>query len=83
VKASRGPGGLGGWIRLTGMANWRVARVDLGLTMASAAILGSVTWHRLPAFIVIDHTMYGGPNNSLMKLSIAGCSTDCYAGKES
>jgi len=43
MEASRGPGGLGGWIRLTGKANWRVASVDLGLNMASAATLGSVT----------------------------------------
>ena len=45
MEASRGPGRLGAWIRLTGKANWRVARVDLGLNMASAVILGSVTWH--------------------------------------
>jgi len=30
TEASRGPGGLGAWIRLTRKANWRVACVDLG-----------------------------------------------------
>jgi len=67
MEASRGPGGFGGWIRLTGKANWRVARVDFGPYMASAAILGSVTWH-MSNVSVIDHTMSGGPNNLLFGL---------------
>jgi len=64
MEASRAPGGLGGWIRLTGKASWRVARVDFGLNMASAAFLESVTWHTSNVS-VIDHTMSGGPNNTL------------------
>jgi len=69
MEASRGPGGLSVGIRLTGKANWRVARVDLGLNMASAAILGSVTWHTSNVS-VIDHTMSGGANNLLFGLAI-------------
>jgi len=38
--------------------------VGFGLNMASAAILGGVTWHT-SNFSVIDRTMSGGPNNLL------------------
>jgi len=44
-----------------------VARVDLGLNMASVAILGSVTWHTSNVN-AIDHAMSGGPNNVLFGL---------------
>jgi len=75
MEASRGLGGLGGWIRLTGKAKWRAVRVDFGLNMASADILGSVTWHTSNVS-VIDHTMSGGSNNVtfglLTKVSNAG-----------
>jgi len=67
MEASRGPGGLVGWIRLTGKANWKVARVDFKLNMASGAISGGVTWHTSNVS-VIDHTMSGGPNNLLFGL---------------
>jgi len=62
MQASRGPGGLRAWIRLT---NWRVARVDSSLNMASAAIFGGATWHTSN---VSDHAMSGGPNNLLLGL---------------
>jgi len=82
MEASRGPGGLGGWIRQTGKANWRVARVDLGLNMASAVILGGVTWHTSNVSVLIDHTMSGGPNNLLFDLltccvEISGINVHC------
>jgi len=46
-----------------------VARVDLGLNMASAAILGSVNWHT-SNISVIDHALSGGPNNLLFCLTL-------------
>jgi len=51
--------------------------VDLGLNIASAASMGSVTWHTSNVS-VIDHTMSGGPNNllfgSLTNISCLFCS---------
>jgi len=64
MEASRDPGGLSAWIRLTG--EWRV-HVNVGLNMASTAILGSVT-RPTSNVSVINHTMSGGPNNLIFGL---------------